>query len=167
MTTQLNGLLKTPTQQHLTKLFKASIGFTTNSHIQREENKKYQSFHIDKKSSRRLLSKGRVLSQEDVDRLKSEDLQKQEASAWKLTEKEYEEGTTLLELDVTTSSRAVLNPGEYNQDWAHLSYIFRCDPQPANEWINGSLIWKGTSQECGSRPCSWSARGSISPPKRR
>ena len=103
------------------------------SHIQREENKKYQSFRIDKKSSRWLLSKGRVLSQEDVDWLKSEDLQKQEASAWKLTEKEYEEGTTLPELDVATSSRAVLNPSEYNQDWAYLSYVFRCDPQPVNK----------------------------------
>ena len=73
----------------------------------------------------------------------------------------------LPELNVATSSRAVLNSSEYNQDWAHLSYVFRCDPQPVNEWINGSLIWKGTSQECGSRPCNWLARGSISPPKRR
>ena len=40
-TTRLNSLLKTPTQQHLAKLFKALTGFTTDSHIQREENKKY------------------------------------------------------------------------------------------------------------------------------
>ncbi|OCK86860.1 uncharacterized protein K441DRAFT_671672 [Cenococcum geophilum 1.58] len=41
---------------------------------------------MDKKSSRRLLSKGRVLTQEDVDRLK-------------LAQKEYKEGTSLLELN--------------------------------------------------------------------
>ena len=64
-------------------------------------------------------------------------------------------------------SRAVLSPGGYNQDWAYLSYIFRCNLQPANEWINRSLIWKGTSQEYGSRPCNWSAYGSILPLKRR
>ncbi|OCK92531.1 uncharacterized protein K441DRAFT_663215, partial [Cenococcum geophilum 1.58] len=52
-------------------LFKAVIGFATNAYIQREENK----------NSRRLLSKGRVLTQEDVDRLKAEDLEKQELAA--------------------------------------------------------------------------------------
>jgi hypothetical protein len=36
---------------------------------------------MDKKSSRRLLSKSRVLTQEDVDRLKAEDLEKQELAA--------------------------------------------------------------------------------------
>ena len=40
---------------------------------------------------------------------------------------------TLLELDVATLNRAVLNPSEYNQDWAYLFYVFRCDPQPANK----------------------------------
>ena len=39
---------------------------------------------MDKKSSRRLLSKGRVLTQEDIDRLKVEDLKKQELAAQKL-----------------------------------------------------------------------------------
>jgi len=38
-------------------------------------------FKIDKKSSRRLLSKGRVFTQEDVNRLKAEDLEKQELAA--------------------------------------------------------------------------------------
>jgi hypothetical protein len=77
-------MLESPIQQHLEKLFKATIGFITNAHIQREENKKFQTFKIDKKSSKRLLSKGRVLTQEDVDRLKVEDLEKQELAAQKL-----------------------------------------------------------------------------------
>ena len=68
-------MLESPIQQHLKKLFKAAIGFTADAHIQREENKKFQKFKIDKKSSRRLLSKGRVLTQDDVDRLKAEDLE--------------------------------------------------------------------------------------------
>jgi hypothetical protein len=77
-------MLKSPVQQCLEKLFKAAIGFTTDAHIQREENKKFQAFKIDKKSSRRLLSKGKVLTQEDVDRLKVEDLEKQELATQKL-----------------------------------------------------------------------------------
>jgi len=83
-TKQLDGILKSPIQQRLKKLFKAAIGFATNTHIQRKENKKFQAFKMDKKSSRRLLSKGRVLTQEDVDRLKAEDLEKQELAAQKL-----------------------------------------------------------------------------------
>ena len=39
---------------------------------------------MDKKSSRRLLSKGRVPTQEDVDRLKAEDLEKQKLATQKL-----------------------------------------------------------------------------------
>ena len=74
-TEQLDGILKSPIQQRLKKLFKAAIGFATNAHIQREENKKFQKFKIDKKSSRRLLSKSRVLTQDDIDRLKAEDLE--------------------------------------------------------------------------------------------
>jgi hypothetical protein len=54
-------MLKSLIQQRLEKLFKATIGFATDTHIQRAENKKFQKFKIDKKSSRRLLSKGRVL----------------------------------------------------------------------------------------------------------
>jgi hypothetical protein len=68
-------MLESPIQQHLEKLFKAAIGFATDAHIQRAENKKFQKFKIDKKSSRRLLSKGRVLTQDDVNRLKAEDLE--------------------------------------------------------------------------------------------
>jgi len=68
-------MLKSPMQQRLKKLFKATVGFAANAHIQREENKKFQKFKIDKKSSRRLLSKGRVLTQEDINRLKAEDLE--------------------------------------------------------------------------------------------
>jgi hypothetical protein len=55
-------MLKSPIQQRLKKLFKAAIGFAANAYIQREENKKFQKFKIDKQSSRRLLSKGRVLT---------------------------------------------------------------------------------------------------------
>ena len=40
-TTRLNGLLETPTWRYLSKLFKALIGFATDSYIYREENKKY------------------------------------------------------------------------------------------------------------------------------
>ena len=83
-TKRLDGILESPIQRRLEKLFKAAIGFATNAHIQREENKKFQVFKIDKKSSRRLLSKGRVLTQEDVNRLKAEDLEKQELAAQKL-----------------------------------------------------------------------------------
>jgi hypothetical protein len=57
-----DGMLKSPIQQRLEKLFKAAIGFAADAHIQREENKKFQKFKINKKSSRRLLSKGRVLT---------------------------------------------------------------------------------------------------------
>ena len=57
-----DGMLESPIQQRLEKLFKAAIGFAADAHIQREENKKFQKFKIDKKSSRRLLSKGRVLT---------------------------------------------------------------------------------------------------------
>ena len=53
-------------------------------YIQREKNKKFQVFKIDKKSSRRLLSKGKVFTQEDVDRLKVKDLEKQELATQKL-----------------------------------------------------------------------------------
>ena len=74
-TERLNGILESPIQQRLKKLFKAAIGFTTDVHIQREENKKFQKFKIDKKSSRRFLNKGRVLTQDDIDRLKAEDLE--------------------------------------------------------------------------------------------
>ena len=70
-----NGMLKSPIQQRLKKLFKAAIGFAANMYIQREENKKFQKFKIDKKSSRRLLSKGRVLTQDNVNKLKAEDLE--------------------------------------------------------------------------------------------
>jgi hypothetical protein len=77
-------MLESPIQRRLEKLFKAAVGFATDAYIQREENKKFQAFKIDKKSSRRLLSKGRVLTQEDVDRLKAEDLEKQELAAQKL-----------------------------------------------------------------------------------
>ena len=83
-------------------------------HIQREENRKFQVFKIDKKSSKRLLSKGRVLTQEDIDRLKAEDLKKQELAAQKLAQKEYEEGASLLELNIALYTRSVLNPGKHN-----------------------------------------------------
>ena len=36
-----DGMLKSPIQQRLKKLFKAAIGFTANAHIQREENKQF------------------------------------------------------------------------------------------------------------------------------
>ena len=75
-TERTDGMLETPIQRRVEKLFKAAVGFATDAQIQREENKQFQKFKIDKKISRRLLSKGRVLTQEDVDRLKSEDLQK-------------------------------------------------------------------------------------------
>jgi len=71
---------------------------------------------MDKKSSRRLLSKGRVLTQEDVDRLKAEDLEKQELATQKLAQKEYKEGASLPELNVALYTRSVLNPSECNQD---------------------------------------------------
>jgi len=73
-TERSDGMLKSPIQQRLKKLFKAAIGFAANAHIQREENKKFQKFKINKESSRRLLSKGRVLTQDDVNRLKAKDL---------------------------------------------------------------------------------------------
>ena len=109
-------MLETPILQHIEKLFKAAVGFATNTHIQREENKKFQKFKIDKKSSRRLLSKGRVLTQKDINQLKAEDLAKQELATQKLTQKEYKEGTFLPELDVALYSKAVLNPSKCNQD---------------------------------------------------
>jgi hypothetical protein len=55
-------MLETPIQRRVEKLFKAAVGFATNTQIQRGENKQFQKFKIDKKSSRRLLSKGRVLT---------------------------------------------------------------------------------------------------------
>ena len=73
-TSRPDNMLESPTQQRLKKLFKATIGFATNAHIQREENKKFQKFKIDKKSSKRLLSKGRVFTQDNVNKLKVEDL---------------------------------------------------------------------------------------------
>jgi len=127
-------MLESPIQQRLGKLFKAAIGFATNAHIQREENKKFQAFKMDKKSSRRLLSKGRVLTQEDVNRLKAEDLEKQELAAQKLAQKEYKEGTSLLELSVALYTRSVLNPNKRNQDWATLIYVFQCNPQPVEDF---------------------------------
>ena len=69
---------------------------------------------MDKKSSRRLLSKGRVLTQEDVDRLKAEDLEKQKLAAQKLAQKEYEEGTSLPKFNVALYTRSVLNPSKHN-----------------------------------------------------
>jgi len=107
-------MLESPIQRRLKKLFKAAVGFTTDTYIQKEENKKFQAFKIDKKSSRRLLSKGRVLTQEDVDRLKAEDLEKQELATQKLVQKEYKEGTSLPELNVALYTRSVLNPSKYN-----------------------------------------------------
>ena len=71
-------MLESPIQQRLKKPFKAAIGFAANAYIQREEDKKFQKFKINKKSSRRLLSKGRVLTQDNVNRLKAEDLEQQE-----------------------------------------------------------------------------------------
>jgi len=103
-------------------------GCWTHWHIQREENKKFQAFKIDKKSSRRLLSKGRVLTQEDVNKLKAEDLEKQELAAQKLAQKEYKEGTSLLELGVALYTRSILNPSKYNQDWATFAHVFWCNP---------------------------------------
>ncbi len=61
-TERLDSILELPVQWRLEKLFKATIGFVTDAHIQREENKKFQVFKIDKKSNKRLLSKGRVLT---------------------------------------------------------------------------------------------------------
>ena len=40
-TEQPNGMLETPILRRVEKLFKAAVGFTTNTHIQREENKKF------------------------------------------------------------------------------------------------------------------------------
>ena len=158
-------MLESPIQRRLEKLFKAAIGFITDAYIQREENKKFQAFKIDKKSSRRLLSKGRVLTQEDVDRLKAEDLEKQELAAQKLAQKEYEEGTSLPELSVALYTRSVLNPGEHNQDWATFAHVFRCNPQPAEDF-GDKLIWKGASEECGGKPSNWPTPGIISRLKR-
>ena len=39
---------------------------------------------MDKKSSKRLLSKGKVLTQKDINRLKAEDLEKQKLTTQKL-----------------------------------------------------------------------------------
>ena len=160
-----DGMLKTPIQRRVEKLFKAAVGFATDAQIQRNKNKQFQRFKIDKKSSRRLLSKGRVLTQEDVDQLKSEDLQKQELAAQKLAQKEYEEGTSLPELNVALYTRAILNPGECNQDWATFTYVFRCNPQPAKEF-GSELIWKGGSEECSGKPSDWSTSGAKSRPQR-
>ena len=68
-----------------------------------------------------------------------------------MTQKEYEEGTFLPELDVALYTRAVLNPGECNQDWATFTYVFRCNPQRAKEF-GDELIWKGGSEQCGGKP---------------
>ncbi|OCK94494.1 uncharacterized protein K441DRAFT_659779 [Cenococcum geophilum 1.58] len=120
---------------------------------------------MDKKSSRRLLSKGRVLTQEDVDRLKAEDLEKQELAAQKLAQKEYEEGTSLPELSVALYTRSVLNPGERNQDWAAFAHVFWCNAQPVEDF-GDKLIWKGASEECGGKPSNWPTPGAISRPQR-
>ena len=103
---------------------------------------------MDKKSSRRLLSKGRVLTQEDVDRLKAEDLEKQELAAQKLAQKEYKKGTSLPELGVALYTRSILNPSECNQDQATFAHVFWCNPQPIEDF-GDKLIWKGASEECG------------------
>ena len=161
-----DGMLESPIQQRLEKLFKAAIGFAADAHIQREENKKFQKFKIDKKSSRRLLSKGRVLTQDDVDRLKAEDLEQQELATQKLAQKEYEEGISLPELNVALYTKAVLNPGEYNQDWASFTHVFRCNPQPVNTHFDSVLIWKGASEECGGKPYNWPTPGVKSRPQR-
>ena len=81
-----------------------------------------------------------------------------------MAQKEYEEGTSLPELNVALYTRSVLNPSERNQDWATFAHVFQCNPQQPMEDFSNRVIWKGASEECGGKPSNWPTPGAISRP---
>ena len=84
-----------------------------------------------------MISKARVLTQEDVDRLKEEEEERNSEEPEKVARRAYEDGSDLPEEGVALCSHAVLNPGEANKPWVSQSYVFRSDAQLVTDGVVG------------------------------
>jgi DDE superfamily endonuclease/Tc5 transposase DNA-binding domain len=138
-----DGLLESPVKCKLEKLFKASIQARTDADIQREAIKAYEPYKEKKKGGKKVISKARVLTQEDVDRLKEEEEERNAEESEKVARRAYEDGSDLPEEGVALCSHAVLNPGEANKPWASQSHVFRSDAQLVTDGVVGLPEWNG------------------------
>ena len=95
-----------------------------------------------------MISKARVLTSDDVDRLIEEEKGRNAEESSKAARRAYEEGRNLPE-EVAGHSHAVLNPGEANQPWGSHSMVFRCNAQPVGDGVIGLPEWNGRLEVFG------------------
>jgi DDE superfamily endonuclease/Tc5 transposase-like DNA-binding protein len=148
-TERLDGLLESPIKCMLEKLCKSAIKGRAEADIHRETNKTFEAFGGRKKGGKKAISKARVLTQDDVDRLIEEEEGRNAEVSEKTARRAYVEGQDLPEDEVAGYSHAVLNPGEANQLWASQAMVFRCNAQPVGDGDIGLPAWNGRSAVFG------------------
>jgi hypothetical protein len=128
---RVDGLLDSPIQQNLNRLYRVAAQWNTDLTIQRNLNAQYEKHRQDKSQNRRMLSKGRVLGQDDVDRLKQEHIQQAEAEQKKAARQRLLEGIDLPELELASLHYTILAPSEAYEEHALYCHVFRCIALPA------------------------------------
>jgi hypothetical protein len=166
-TARPDGLLESPVKNKLDKLYKSAIQALTEAQIQKEQNKQFQVYEESKKPGKKLLSKARVLTQEDVDRLKEEEGDRLRVEAERVANRAYEEGAERPEEDTATYTHAVLNPGEARFPWAQQAHVFRCNVQPVGDGDIGLAAWNGRLKLMGGKGEKWGTSEETSPPPTR
>ena len=146
---------------------KSAIQALTEAQIQKEQNKQFQVYEESKKPGKKLLSKARVLTQEDVDRLKEEEGDRLRVEAERVANRAYEEGAERPEEDTATYTHAVLNPGEARFPWAQQAHVFRCNVQPVGDGDIGLAAWNGRLKLMGGKGEKWGTSEETSPPPTR
>jgi hypothetical protein len=143
-----DGLLESPIKCKLEKLLKAATQARTDADIQCEAIEAYKPYKEKKKGGKKVISKARALTQEDVDLLKEEEEERNAEESEKVARRPYEEGSDLPE-GVALCSHAVLNPREANKPWAPQSHVFRSDAQLVTDGVVGLPEWNGRLKTFG------------------